>query len=193
MIKLILNEGEEENTFVATGTHYRWGEHKNYEISGKRDPPLEDGKIRVELMLAYTTTWANVKLTGVFDPEENSLRGTTFVPIDGSKGEFVFKRNPDLARFYPAPLVINGHTRWEFTRASFLDLTRRDAWSRTRILKKIRDKKRYVELSLRFYYGRDLNEEELAEFYALLLVLDEADARFCASLIRIKLSETPIL
>ena len=193
MIKFTFNKGEEENIFVATGTHYRCGEHKNYKITGKRSPPSENGRIPVELKIVYITTGTNVELTGVFDPEENSLRGTMFIPSYGGTGEFVFKRDPDFVRFYPAPSTINARKRWEFATTSVLDRIRRKTWSPAYILRRIRDGKRYMELSLRFDYGRSLNGDELEEFFALFPALYEADTRFYASLIRIKLSETPIL
>ena len=194
MIKFTFNKGEGENTFVAAGTHYRSGRHKNYEITGKWSPPSEDGKNLVELKIVYLSMWANIELTGAFDPEENSLRGTMLIPSDGATGEFVFKRDPDFVRFYPAPSVINAAKRWEFATTSVLDRIRRKRWSPVCILKRIRDGKRYMELSLRLnYYGRDLTEDEVTEFLALFPVLYEADTRFYASLISIDLSRTPIL
>jgi len=194
MIKFTFSKGEDENTFVAVGTHYRSGKHKNYKITGKWSSPSEDGKIPVELKIIYITTWADIELTGVFDPEENSLRGTILIQSDGATGEFVFKRDPEFVRFYPAPSIINARKRWEFATTSVLDRVRRMAWSPTCILKRIKDGKRYMELSLRLnYYGRDLTEDEVAEFLALFPILYEADTRFYASLININLSRTPIL
>ena len=195
MIKFTFNRGEEENTVVATGTHYRCAGHRDYKITGKRSPPLEDGKIPVKLEIAYVTSGDNIEfeLTGVFDPEENSLRGTTLIPFDEETGEFVFKRDPDFVRFYPAPSVINARKRWEFATTSVLDRIRRKACSLSYILKRIRDRKRYMELSFKFSNGRSLNEDESAEFHALFPVLYEADARFYASWNRAKSSETPIL
>lgn len=194
MIKYTLSKGEEDNAFVAAGTHYRCGILKNYKITGKWSPASEDGKIPIEMKIVYPTKWADIELTGVFDPEENSLRGTlaVFSP-DRPKGEFVFKRDPNLVRFYPAPSVINARKRWEFATTSVLDRIRREAWSLAYVLKRIRDGKRYKELSLRFNYGRPLTEEESTEFDSFLPVLYEADARFYASLIRINLDNTPIL
>ena len=193
MIKFTFNKGEDGNTFVAAGTHYRRDRHKDYKITGKWSPPSEDGKIPVELKIVYITTWADIELTGVFDPEENSLRGTMFIPFDGATGEFVFKRDPDFVRFYPAPSVINARKRWEFATTLVLDRIRRKAWSPVYILKRIKDGKRYMELSLRFDYGRSLNGDEVEEFLALFPVLYEADTRFYASLNCINLSKTPIL
>ena len=191
MIKFAFNKGEEEYTFVAAGTHYNGDMAKDYTIAGKRSPPSEDGKIPVELKISYATRWAEIELTGSFDPEENTLRGTMFIPYNEIAGEFVFKRHPDLVRFYPAPSITGARERWEFAMTSVLDRIRRKAWSPTYFLKRIRDRKRYIELSLRSYYGR-ATEDERKEFCALCLVLYEADVQFCASLIRIKLSETTI-
>jgi len=194
MIKFTFSKGEGENTFVAAGTHYRTGDHKNYKITGKWSPASGDGRIPMELKIVYTTTWADIELTGVFDPEENSLRGTMLIPNDGATGEFVFKRDPDFVRFYPAPSVINARKRWEFATTSVLDRIRRKAWSPTCILKRIKDGKRYIKLSIGLkYYGRDLTEDETNEFLALFPTLYEADTRFYASLINIDLSRTPIL
>ena len=195
MIKFTLNRGEEENAVTATGTHYRCAEHRDYKITGKRRSPLEDGRIPMKLKVAYITLGDNreLELTGVFDPEENSLRGTTLDPFDRDMGEFVFKRDPDLVRFYPAPSVINARKRWEFATTLVLDRIRRKTWPLAYILERVRDGNRYMEFSLRLHYGKVPNEDEWAEFCALLSVLYEADARFYASLIRAKLSETPIL
>ena len=193
MIKFTFDKGEEENTFVAAGTHYCRDISNDYKIAGKRSPPLEDGKIPVEFKISYAAMWADIELTGVFDPEENSLRGAMLIPSNKTAGEFVFKRHPDFVRFYPAPSVTSARARWEFATKSVLDHIRRKAWSPSHILKRIRDGKRYMELSLRFHYGKVLNEDEEKELFDLYLVLYEADARFYASLIRIKLSETPML
>jgi hypothetical protein len=194
MIKFTFSKGEDENSFVADGTHYRSGHRKNYKIAGKWSSPSEDGKIPVGLKISYITTWAAIELTGVFDPEENSLRGTMLIPNDGATGEFVFKRDPELVKFYPAPSIIDARKRWEFATTSVLDRIRREAWSPTYILKRIKDGKRYMKLALGLnYYGRDLTEDESAEFLALFPVLYEADTRFYASLISIDLSKTPIL
>lgn len=194
MIKFTFDKGEGENTFIAAGVHYRSGTHKNYKITGKWSPPSEDGKIPVELKIVYATTYFDVELTGVFDPEENSLRGTMLIPTDGATGEFVFKRDPDFVRFYPAPSITNASKRWEFATTSVLDRIRRKAWSPMYILNRIKGGKRYMELSLRLKdYGRDLSTDEVAEFLALFPVLYEADTRFYASLINIDLSRIPIL
>ena len=194
MIKFTFTRGEGENTFVAAGAHYRSADSKTYEITGKWSPPSEDGRIPVELKIVYTTTWFDIELTGMFDPEENSLRGNMLIPSDGATGEFVFKRDPDFIRFYPAPSVLNASKRWEFATTSVLDHIRRKAWSPTYILKRIKNRKRYMELSLRLkYYGRDLTGDETEEFLALFPALYEADTRFYASLINIDLSKTPIL
>ena len=194
MIKFTFTKGEDENAFVASGTHYRSADGKNYEITGKWSTPSEDGRTPVELKIVYATTYFDIELTGMFDPEENSLRGAMVIPADGATGDFVFKRDPDFVRFYPAPSVLSASTRWEFATTSVLDHIRRKAWSPTYILKRIKDRKRYMELSLRLkYYGRDLTEDEVTEFLALFPALYESDTRFYASLINIDLSRTPIL
>jgi len=195
MIKLTLIKGDEGNVFTATGTRYRCGQFMDYKITGKWSPPSEDGKIPVELKMitCIDIMWHELELTGLFNPEENSLRGTTYTPADEVTGEFVFKRDPEFVRFYPAPSVISARKRWEFATTVVLDRIRREAWSPAYVLKRVRDGKRYKDLSLRLYYGRDLDEDECAEFLSLFSVLYEADARFYASLIRIHLSRTPML
>ena len=192
MIKFTLKKSEEENTFVAAGAHHLRDISKDYTITGKRSPPSEDGKIPVELKISYATMWADIELTGVFDPEENSLRGEMGFPPYGTVGEFVFKRRPDFVRFYPAPSLISARTRWDFAKKAVLDRIRRETRPLAYALERTWHGTRYVVLSLRHHYGRDLNEDEEKELFNLYLVLSEADARFYASLIRIKLSETPI-
>ena len=190
MIKFTLNKGEAENAFVAAGTHYDLNMAKEYTITGQRSPPSEDGRIPVELKISYPPMWGDFEWTGVFDFEENSLRGTVLTST-GTTGEFVFKRHPDLVRFYPAPSITGARERWEFATKSVLDRIRRKAWSPAYFFKRIRDRNRYIELSLKCFYGR-LSEDDYKEFYALFLILSEADARFCASSIRIKLSEKAV-
>ena len=196
MIKFTFCKGEDENTFTAAGTNYRSGiMFRNYEITGKWSPPSEDGgSIPVEFKITYNATWTDIELTGVFDPEENSLRGTVLTPTNGGTAEFVFKRDPDFVRLYPAPSVINARKRWEFATTLVLDRIRRKAWSPVRIFRRIKDGKRYMELVLRLgYYGRDLTQDEETDFDNLYPTFYEADTRFYASLLRIILSRTPIL
>ena len=131
-------------------------------------------------------------MAGHFDPEENSLRGT--VTWEGGKmGEFVFKRDPDFVRFYPAPSTIDAYARWKFATAAILDRIRRQSWSTSYILKRIKDGKRYMELAIRAgHYGQGLDDDESDEYNNLLASLYEADSRFYSSLINIKLSGIPI-
>ena len=191
MIKWTLNRGGEENSIVASGTHYRSGSYKTYTLTGTTGA-LEGGKMRVDLKIDYASTWYSVNLTGYFYPEEESLKGTMSMPEEIS-GEFVFKRDPDLVRFYPAPSTIDANARWKFATTVILDRIRRQSWSPSYILKRIKDGKRYMQLAVRYdYYGRDLDGDELNEFNDILSSLYEADARFYASVIKIKLSQIPI-
>ena len=191
MRDLTLNRGSGENSIVASGTHYQSGYHKVYTLTGTTGPP-EDGKVPMDLKIGYSTGWQEITTTGHFDPEENSLRGTVTWE-DGSLGEFVFKRDSESVRFYPAPYTINARARWKFATTVILDRIRQQSWSRSYVLKRIRDGKRYIELALRDeYYGKRLDDDEKGEYCDLLSSLDEADARFYASRIRIKLTEATI-
>jgi hypothetical protein len=192
MIKWTLNRGSGENLIAASGIHYYAGYHKTYTLTGTTGA-LEGGKVRVNLEIRYATVmWLDVSMTGYYDPEENSLRGTITLS-DGTPGEFVFKRDPDFVRFYPAPYTIDARARWKFATAAILDRIRRHPWSLSYILKRIRDGERYMELAIREeYYGKVLNDDELDGYDDLLSSFYESDARFYASLIRIKLSKIPI-
>lgn len=193
MIKFTLSKGEGERTFVATGAHYRGSRYKHCKVTGGWSPQPRDGKIPVEFKITYGFgDWADTGLKGIFDPEESSLRGSMFVPARGFTGEFVFKRNPDFVRFYPAPSVINARKRWEFAMRSVLDRIRRQAWSSSYIFKRIKDGKRYMGFALRGYYGRNLTQEEEEEFRGLFSGFYETDAQLYASLINIRLRKTPI-
>ena len=193
MIKLALTAGDGERTFVSAAAHHRGGRYKHCKITGNWGSPSEDGKIPLEIKMTYGYgEIVDTELKGVFDPEENSLRGATTLPSQGLVGEFVFKRHPDFVRFYPAPSIINARKRWKFATTSVLDHVRRQAWSPDYILKRIKDGKRYMELALRGYYGKSLTKDEKEEYHALLLNLYEADAQFYASLIRINLSKIPV-
>ena len=191
MIKWTLNRGSGENSITASGTHYHSGFHKTYTITGTTGP-LEGGKMRVDLKVNYESMWLGIRLTGYFDSEENSLKGTITMS-DGGPGEFVFKRDPDFVRLYPAPSVIDAEERWKFATTVILDRIRQESWSPSHILKRIKNGKRYMELAIRDdYYGQVLDDDEFDEYNELLSSLYESDARFYASLINIKLSNVPI-
>ena len=193
VITLILTRGTGENDLTASGTHYRAGFHKTFTVTGKSGTPEEDGKITVELKFVYVAIWTDAELTGKFDPEEKSLRGTIKFGSSASTGDFVFKRNPDFVRFYPSPSTITPRKRWEFATAAVLDRIRRDSWSPTSILRRIKDGKRYMELSIRQnHYGRSFSADEEKEYYNLYSSLLVGDAQFYASLIIIKLAAVPI-
>jgi hypothetical protein len=180
IIKLTFGKGGSDNTFVATGMHLRDMESRDYKITGNWSSPLEDGKIPVELKITYRRRWDSTQMRGVFDPEEDSLRGTTqtmFYP-----GEFVFKRDPDFIRFYPAPSLINAHRRWEFAITSVLDNIHQQAWSPKRILKKIKDGKRFTELAQQSRQ-RVLSKSEREEVLTLLPSFYEEDVQFYSSLL----------
>ena len=148
--------------------------------------------MQVDMTVEYMATWSHLALAGYFDPEENSIKGTlTF--SDGIPGEFVFKRNPDFVRLYPAPSIIDARARWRFATKVILDRIQRRSWSPSYILKRIKDRKRYMDLSLRYdYYGKKFDGDESDEYKDLVSSLYETDARFYASLINIKLSKVPI-
>lgn len=190
MSKFTFRQGEREQTFTAVGAHYYSGRYLDYEITGNWSSDLlEDGKVPMELKITYgTTDWGDIGLRGVFDPEENSLRGIT--DLWEGVGEFVFKRDPDFVRLYPAPSVINARRRWVFALQSILDRVRHQAWSSKQIFKRLKGRKRFTELTLRLYYGEDWAVEEVEEYYGLLPGLYEADAQFYASVINMKLSNT---
>ena len=191
MIMLTLNRGSEEYSITASGTHYRSGYHKTYTLIGTTGT-LEDGQMQVLMTVDYVATWGGLAMVGYFDPGENSIKGIlTF--SDGTTGEFVFKRNQDFVRLYPAPSIIDARTRWKFATKVILDRIQRQSWSPSYILKRIKDRKRYMDLSLRYeYYGKKLDGDESDEYYDLVSSLYDTDARFYASLINIKLSKVPI-
>ena len=193
VITLILNRGAGENSLAASGTHHLAGHHKTFTVTGKSGTPEEDGKIPVELKFVYVAIWVDTELRGKFDPEEKSLKGTIKFGTGGVTGEFVFKRNPDFVRFYPSPSTITARKRWEFATMAVLDKIRRNSWSPTYLLQRIKDGKRYMELSIRYnYYGKYLNDDEDKEYSSLYSSLLAGDARLYASLITIKLAAVPI-
>ena len=191
MIMLTLNRGSEENSITASGTHYSSGYHKTYTLTGTV-AVVEGGFIQVDMTFEYAATWGGLALAGYFDREENSIEGIlTF--SDSTPGEFVFKREPDFVRLYPAPSTIDARARWKFATAVILDRIRRQSWSPSYILKRIKDGKRYMDLSIRYeYYGKKLCGDEFDEYCDLVSSLYDADAQFYASLINIKLSKVPI-
>ena len=194
MITLTLSPGEGENSLAAAGTHYRAGYHKTFTVTGKFGTPGEDGKTPVDLKFAYAARWPGVELAGKFDPEEQSLRSTLKLSSRPITGDSVFKRSPDFVRFYPSPSTMTARKLWVFAITAVLDKIRRNSWSPMYLLQRIKDGKRYVELSIRaHYYGRYPNADEAKEYCGLFSTLLEGDGRFYASLIAIKLAAVPIL
>ena len=193
MIALTLNRGDGENFLTATGTHHMAGYHKSFTVTGKSGIPEKDGKIPIVLKFVYVAIWKDSELTGKFDPEEQSFRGTVTFGTERDPGEFVFKRNPDFVRFYVSPSSVTARKRWGFATKVVLDRIRRDAWSPPYFVQRIKNGKRYMEMSIRgFHYGRALSEDEFKEFLELFSTLRVEDARFYASLITIKLADVPI-
>ena len=189
MVKFTFSEGESERTFVAAGSHFQDMEYKDYNLVGNWSLGSQDGKIRVEMEITYgDLDYYNAELEGVFDPEENSLRGTAV----GTTAEFVFKRHPSFVRFYPAPSVLNARKRWEYVITAVLDHVRQQAWSSRRIFKRIKDRKRFMELVVKRHHGKMPTADEFKESFGLVYRLDEADFRFCASLIKIQLGRTTL-
>ena len=182
MMKLTFSKGEDEATFVAAGVYHLGGNYRDCKFVGSWGLPLEDGTIPVEMKIDD-----QVPLKGTFDPEENSMRG-----VAGIAGGFVFKRDEEFVRFYPAPRVVSARTRWKFVTASVLDRVRQQAWSSKRIFKRIKDRKRFVELTLtQHYYGRFRSEyKDLDERFTLFPGLYEADTRFYRSLFNLHLIKT---
>jgi hypothetical protein len=186
MMKLTFIKGESESKFVAAGAYYQDGRYWDYKIAGSWSPPLEDGKIPVKMKMNEY-----IVLEGTFDPEENSMRGETTETFRTPRA-FVFKRDPGFVRFYSAPCVVNARARWEFATTSVLDRIRQRAWSSQRILKRMKDGRRFMDLTLRGHYGRRLEMEESDEASTLFPGLYESDARFYRSLINVHLKETTI-
>ena len=187
-----LNRGSEENSIVASGTYHQSGYYKLYTLTGTTGP-LEGGKTPVDLKITYIGRYQYATMAGHFDPEENSLRGTVTWQ-GGSVGEFVFKRDPDFVRFYPAPSAIDARARWKFATGVILDRIRRESWSTSHILKRIKDGKRYAELAAKDkHLKKTFDGGELEEYHNLLSSIDEADARFYAPRINFNIKQSEVL
>ena len=189
MMTLTLTRGEGENSLAASGTHYQGEFHKTFTVTGKSSTPEEDGKIPVELDFIYTEFWPDVELEGKFDPEEESLRGTLKLYSGVITGDFVFKRSPDFVRFYPPPSITTARKRWEFATKAVLDKIRRNSWSPTYLLQRIKDGKRYMDITIRMrYYGRVTDADDEEEYNRLFTTMLAGDAQFYAALITVKLA-----
>ena len=191
MMRFSLSKGEGERAFLATGAHYRTDDldSQDYQITGTWGPLSEDGKIPVELKITYSPrVWFDIDLKGTFDPEDNSLRG--IAASEEFPEEFVFKQDPDLVRFHPAPSGVNARKRWEFVKTLILDRVRRQAWSSKQILKKLKDRKRFIELALMRHNWTPMTRDEKQEHGALTFGLREEDVRFYVSIINVRLSKT---
>lgn len=185
MVGFTLTKGEGERTCVATGVHHREAYYSEYEITGNWSPPSEDTKTPIELKITYKTApWSDVELKGVFDPEENSLRGSAVMMWHGTL-EFVFKRDQDLIRFYPAPSATNARARWGFATTLVLDRVRREAWSSQRIFQRIRDRKLFTKIARR-PHGRPWANDEWKEAADLKRRLYEADVQFSNSVMKVE-------
>ena len=187
MMKFTLSKGEGERTFFAAGAHYRFFSYENYQITGTWGPQSEDGKIPVELKITYRCKgWHNMDLKGAFDSEENALRAATSEEIPD---ELVFKRDPDLVRFCPDPRAIDARERWGFVKTVILDRVRRQAWSSKQILKRLKDRNRFIEVILKSIEG-SVTRDEILEFKALIFGLREEEVRFYTSVLNVRLSKT---
>ena len=191
MMKFTFEKGEGERTFIAAGMHSQGLTYMEYKVSGHWSPEPREGKIPVEMKITYGPVFvSNTELKGVFDLEEDSLRGTAVWPFNGFTGEFVFKRDPDFVRFYPAPSVTDAQVRWKFVTTAVLDRIRQHGWSRERILGRIKDGKRFRELSFKDNCGGNFTGEEFDCSNAIFSSLDEADIQFHSSLVNIGSSKT---
>ena len=188
MMKFTLSKGEGEHTFLAAGAHYRFSRYENYQITGTWGPRSEDGKIPVELKITYRGAgWFNMDVKGVFDPEENSLRGTTSGEIQVG---LVFKRDPDFVRFCPGlHRATDARDRWGFVKTVILDRVRRQAWSSKQILKRLKDRNLFIDLALKRLEG-SVTQDEIKESRALNFGLREEDVRFYISIMNVRLSKT---
>jgi len=192
MRSLTLNRGSGQNSIAGSGTHYQSGYHKVYTLTGTTGV-LKGGKTPVGLKLVYTGKWQFAAMTGHFDPEENSFRGTVTWQ-GGNSGEFVFKHDPDFVRFYPAPSTIDARARWKFATAVILDRIRRESWSASYILKRIKDGKRYTELAVKDMHSRKtFDGGELDEYHNLLSSIYEADARFYTPRINFNIKQSEVI
>ena len=186
-MKFTLSKGEGERTFFAAGAHYRYFWYGSYQITGTWGPPSEDGKIPVELKITYCGRgWLNRDVKGVFDPEENSLRGMT---SGNFPNELLFKRDPDLVRFCPGHRVADARKRWGFVKTVILDRVRRQAWSSKQILKRLKDRNRFIEVTLKALEG-SMAEDEMDESDVFSFGLREEDVRFYTSIMNVRLSKT---
>ena len=145
------------------------------------------------LKFVYTESWPEIELEGKFDPEERSLRGTLKLYSGMITGDFVFKRSPDFVRFYPSPSTTTARKRWEFATKAVLDKIRRESWSPAYLLQRIKDGKRYMDITIRTrYYGKPVDAEDDEEYNRLFTTMLAGDAQFYASLITVKLAAVVI-
>ena len=188
MMKFTLSKGEGEHTFLAAGEHYRYFWNESYQITGTWGPTSEDGRIPVELKITYCGKgWLSMDVKGAFDPEENSLRAATSEEIPD---ELEFKRDPDFVRFCPGlRRATDARDRWGFVKTVILDRVRRQAWSSKQILKRLKDRNRFIELALR-QLELASTWDEIEECRALNFGLREEDVRFYTSIMNVRLSKT---
>jgi hypothetical protein len=192
MLTFTLSEGAGERKLVADSKGYVHGEHKEEKFIGTWAPPSEDKKVAIDLDVTKDTTRPGfIKLKGSFDPKEDSLRGDVVLSSGEEIGEFVFKRDADFVRFYPAPSKVNASTRWEFALRSVRDRVSRQAWSSDRILKRIEIGKQFMELLLKFHCGMGTQDDETA-YHDLSFGFDEADVQFYDFMVKASLSKTVI-
>lgn len=185
LITLTLARGGSENSLAASGTYCSPYSHSEttYTVTGKFGTPEEDGRTPMGLTFIHPPPYLDTELEGKFDPEEKSLRGTFKYYSGMFTGDFVFKRIPDFLRFYPPPATTTALKRWRFATMVVLDKIQRDSCSPTHLLQRVKDGRRYMELSIRArHYGKVLDTYDEAEYSKLFTTL-AGDAQFFASLI----------
>jgi hypothetical protein len=192
MITFTVSKGAGERELVGDTKGYIHGEHKEEKFIGNWSPPSGDGRISIELEVTVDTMGpALIKLKGFFNPEDQSFRGEVVLSSDEGIGEFVFKRDADFLRFYPAPSEVNAHTSWEFAMRSVLYRVGRRAWSAERILHRIDVGKRFMELLLKFHCGMGTQDDEKA-YHDLSFGFDEEDVQFYDFMVKASLGKTVI-
>lgn len=192
----IIKRNSVENSIDATGAMHIGGYRAAFDLDGY-SPPEVNGIVTMNFRLKFSSLLPEMNFDGKLDVEERTIRGTW--TSSDLNGDFVFKREVDLIRYYRPPALFHGdpsgyrpgRIRWEYAKTWVQYTVRRKLWSKQFFLDRLEAKNRYIDLSIRVYhFGKALTLPEQVEMQTLHRFLDPADVRLYTSLINARILRT---
>jgi hypothetical protein len=185
MITFVLEPADGEQDFKANA----WSNRGRYSFSGSWSKGENDA-IQIKFQMSFTNTFWSVFFNGHFDPDRDALTGVWGMSADpdNSFGPMEFRRiQPRYLTVYPSFKELSDNkprSLWRFAIAAVRNDIRRDRWSWSHFSQRRDDRKMYISLILRSFFGTPLDEQEFQQVCAAALRLTPADACFYNSQIK---------